>query len=133
MKEIVDNTDYATRNKIIAPYLYRPFNFVKDYKKFSKLPLAVVKQLTKLGFIELQDSQNGSPTNEEMLEFVKKHPRFTFHGYLITELRPDTRISFEGVECIGAYTKKTLTDFGQLFRDADNFVVENNKLYCWYD
>jgi hypothetical protein len=127
--------NYKIRNAIIKQYQNKTITYGdnSDIIYFIELPLTVAEKLSKMGFIDPMDSQDNSPTNEEMMEFVKKHPNFWFHGYLVTEKRDDTRISFEGIGCGDNYSDKDFKDFIEMFRHADEFVVERDKLWAWYD
>ena len=69
----------------------------------------------------------------EFYEFMKSNPKFTAHGYAVSHERRDYRVAIEGVSCNKTYTKKELADFVRLCRDADEFVMEDKKLYSWWD
>jgi hypothetical protein len=64
---------------------------------------------------------------------MKSNPKFTAHGYAVSHERSDYRVSIEGVSCNKPYTKKELADFVHLCRRVDDLVIEDKKLYSWWD
>jgi hypothetical protein len=64
---------------------------------------------------------------------MKSHPKFTAHGYAVTHERYDYGVSIEGLSYSGEYSKEDLADFTHLCRLADDFVVQDKSLYCWWD
>lgn len=51
----------------------------------------------------LQDQQNCAPTFEEFVALSRQYPSLTFHGYVVTKVRSDERITIEGYEGGVAY------------------------------
>ena len=126
--------DYQMRNDIIKQYQDKTLmGGDPDLMHFTELPFQVAKKLEKMGFVDPMESQGESPTAEKMMKFIEEHPKFWLHGYLITEKRDDTRITFEGVGCGNDYDEKDLKDFTKMFRHADDFVIEHERLWAWYD
>jgi hypothetical protein len=74
-----------------------------------------------------------APTAKQIIDFIEKHPGFTAHGYATAPRRSDYRISLEGVKFIGPYDDKTKADFLELFQRPSQLIIEDEKLYCWYD
>ena len=113
-----------------------PFNADKypgGIRYFKGLTSNGIANLLAFGVIDLEEQQNYSPTVEKILEFLKKHPGFTAHGYAVSPQRADYRVSIEGVELEGPYELGDLQDFFTLFRYADEVTVEDEYLYCWFD
>ena len=102
-------------------------------RHFEDLNLSQLKELVKNNFIDLEESQNCSPMVESFLAFMEKYPKVTAHGYAVSHERDDYRVSLEGLEFSGRVTKELLKDFVYLCRHADEFVLEDNKLYSWWD
>ena len=102
-------------------------------KSFESLNLYQINQLLEIGALDLEDTQNNAPSVGKIIEFIKKNPRFVAHGYVVSESRPDCRISFEGVKLEGLSTEEEKKAFIEVFRHADDLEFDNNFLYAWYD
>jgi len=137
------NKDYKTRNLIIfgevelsaalKTFHRDPLNWMGGIARFENLSLSQLKELIDNNFIDLEDCQNSSPSVGEFYEFMKSNPKFTAHGYAVSHERSDYRVSIEGVSCNKPYTKKELADFVHLCRRVDDLVIEDKKLYSWWD
>lgn len=101
--------------------------------KFKNLSFNKLKTLKQQNFLDPNETQNDSPTIQEIMDFMEINPKFTAHGYAISPNRDDYRISIEGVYLQGGYTKKELKNFTKLFNDADDFQIKDTELYAWYD
>ena len=126
------NKDQDLRDKII-------FNenlpeYMGGVAYFEHLSILDLEELIKNNFIDLEDSQNDSPTAKEFYEFIKNNG-FTgsFHGYAVDKSRSDYRVTIEGIEVDSEIERDTLIQFSNLCRHADEFVCEAAYLYCWYD
>jgi hypothetical protein len=85
------------------------------------------------GFLDLDQTQNDSPTVAEFIEFLEKHPGAFAHGYTIGSDRDDARVSLEGLAChANKVTPTMLKDFITLCRHADEFSIEDG-LRSWWD
>lgn len=104
-----------------------------DTKNFEGVTALQLRALLESNFSDEEDAQNDSPTYREFLEFMEAHPGVTAHGYIVTPDREDCRVSIEGIEYEGAYTMEWLKDFAFLCRHADEFKIDENGFYCWYD
>ena len=89
--------------------------------------------LIKEGFLDPESSQNDSPTAQEFCEFIREHPDFVAHGYLISAEREDCRITLEGIKSTGDSIPKDRGEFVKLCRRAHEFRVESGRLYAWWD
>ena len=103
-----------------------------NYTSFHDLSFSKLNQLVSEKLINLDEQQNDAPTIEEIYDFMKKYPSFTCHGYVIRN-RPDHRVSLEGVNYRGIPTIEMISDFADLFRHADDFMIQEENLYCWFD
>ena len=125
------NKNYKLRDQIIFGKNIPEYN---DICHFNQLSLQQLLQLIELNFIELDEYQNNSPTTEEILEFLGKYPKYTAHGYVVTITRNDYRTTLEGVEKNSYFeSKQEKKDFYKLFSQADELIIEDNQIYCWYD
>lgn len=124
------------RDKIIFGKNYDEREYFGGCKRIRSLKLNTLKELISENFANPNDKQNFAPCIQEMLDFVEKYPKCTFHGYAISVRRDDYRISLEGIECKDKKTINSvefLRDFVQTFRFADDFVCNEELAYCWYD
>lgn len=105
-----------------------------DICHFNGLSLDQLKQLIDSEFIELDECQNDSPTTQEIYDFMKKYPDYTAHGYVVTINRKDYRTTLEGVEKRSGFdSKQECNEFHKLFKSADELIVDEDNIYCWYD
>jgi len=131
MKEL--NRDIETRDKLIYRK-YRPNFYTQGggIRHFTDLDAKTLQELVDMNFADPEDKQNDSPTLGEILEFLKKYPAYTAHGYSVSAERPDYRVSIEGVEKgIPSESVQEFQDYMALFRNADEF--SNTTMYCWFD
>lgn len=132
MEQFIFNKDYLERDKII--FGNNPVEYLGGCARFDELSVDKLQKLIDNKFACLDDAQNNSPTIREFLKFGNKYPDTTFHGYVISHDRDDYRVTIEGLTLKSNITPKTLTDFSNLFYEADDFIVDSNGvLYCWYD
>lgn len=107
-------------------------NFFGGCARFVGMTYKTLQALVDKGYADPEDNTNGSTTLGEYLEFMKEHPRFKAHGYVISNDREDRRITIEGLEA-KRVTIKEMVAFTNLDRFADEF--EATQLYCrsWWD
>jgi len=95
------NTDWKTRDQILAPYLDRtPKNDNYDLMGFEGLPLNVLKDLIDNKFAFEDERQNSSPSIGDFIEMMKEYPILKAHGYIISPRRDDYRLSLEGLHIL---------------------------------
>lgn len=126
------NMDAKTRDEL----LFGEFDLGKyggGIRRFDDLNYETLKYLMEQRFISYDDCQNCSPCAGDIMHFMANHPQFTAHGYAVSPTRGDYRMTIEGVDLQGDYDHETLLDFVGMFRFADEFDIEHNELYCWYD
>ena len=78
------------------------------------------------------DSQNGSPSLAEFLEYAKAHKNVTLSGYVIDITRSDYRVSIDSIEQ-DFETAKDIEEFSEMFHRADEFNIHDNHGHAWYD
>jgi len=101
--------------------------------RYKDMSIDELEQLIKNGFIDLDERQNDSPTVEEFREFMKKYPDALAHGYVVSNDRPDVRVSIEGIEIAESdVTPEIYKAFVGLCRLADEFD-DDGRLYSWWD
>lgn len=100
---------------------------------FKNLSLDKLEQLIDGNFISLSERQNNAPSVKEIYEFMKQYPGYTAHGYTVSVMRDDYRVSLEGVfkDC-GASSMQEFDEFTELFNCADDFLT-GTIMYCWFD
>lgn len=129
MKEL--NKDIETRDKIIFGR-YRPNKYRYGTAWFRDMNVKTLRKLLEQNFIDPEETQNESPTVEQIYEFMRRHPEYTCHGYTVAADRADYRVSIEGVEKGSpAANPIEFKDFMDLFGGADEINYRTN--YCWFD
>jgi len=105
-----------------------------DYAHFSEMTPETARKLLNMGYANPEDSQNDSPTFEEMTIFCEQHPGFKLHGYVIGNDRDDARVTAEGIQGT-AQNIEAMLDFVEMFRYADECDTDHKTLscFCWYD
>lgn len=123
------------RDQVVFGENYTPKKYVGGIRRFDELTLREIEELDDLGIVDLNDSQNDSPTAGEIIDFLKsrKTDGWYVHGYCVGPDRSDFRISFEGVGKRSAPSKQDIIDFAMMFRWADEFSIDEDGLRCWYD
>lgn len=130
------NMNYNRRNEIMDGLLGDSYGGIQ---RFSGLTAEKLSLLVKEKFADPTETQNNSPTISDFLNFLKKNPGFTAHGYVVLPEREDYRVSIEGVEWSGteSLSPKSMQEFVDMFRDADEFILNmvgpNPSAWCWYD
>ena len=111
---------------------------------FDKLDFSTLGFLIKEHFVDPEENQNNSLTIEEFYEFMMEwddKANIFAHGYVVSPLRKDYRISIEGIQVDPfikgvkgeTFDKKFILDFVDLFRFADEFKLTETEAFCWYD
>lgn len=123
------------RDEIVFGENFNDRKYGGGVRRFDDLTLLQINELDDLGILDMNESQNDSPTVGEMIDFLKsrKTDGWYVHGYCVSPERSDFRISFEGVGKHSAPSIQDIIDFSKLFRWADEFEVSENGLRCWYD
>ena len=129
--------DFNLRDNLIFGEDYDESLYQGGTRRFVGLEINEAEDLVDCGFIDLDEKQNFSPTVGEILDFMRKYPQWcvSAHGYVVSPLRKDCRVSFEGVEVRTnrEFDIDFIIDFANLFRDADEFILTKNRAYAWYD
>ena len=120
------------RDMILFGEPYNEEKYFGGVRHFDGMTADEYSRLFAIGAIDPEDSQNCAPAAWEIYEFIKEHPSFTAHGYVVSPERDDHRISLEGVD--GTYESiEEMQDFITLFRFADEFSISNGEAYAWFD
>lgn len=131
-----NNLDYKRRDELIFGDACPPEEqWAGGIRRFSISP-STLKQLLEERFINPEDSQNDSPTAREFSEFfqfVSDPEEWRANGYAVSHDREDYRVSIEGCESNCNLSSDDLIAFTKLFRSADEFELEPNRAYCWFD
>lgn len=102
---------------------------------FDEIPVETAKKLIDLGFVDPADTQNLSPTMQEMVDFCDDGTGMWYlHGYAVSPNRYDCRVTFEGVGSNSTLGVTDAVDFMWAFRFADELSCEiGSSAYCWFD
>lgn len=124
------NKNQWLRDEILG---IKPEHYMGGIARYSDVSLDVLEKLVELGFVNLLQTHNDSPTISQILDFMYDHSGFKAHGYVVDIKRPDYRVSIEGIKKVGKITKQDIIDFIDLFKDTDDLIVNKDLLYCRYD
>lgn len=103
-------------------------------ERFDNLSADTLQTLIDEGFADPDDTQNNSPSLQEILDFIREYPEFKAHGYAVSPERDDYRVSLEGVAGVVERSSDAFSEFVDMFRDADAFEIsESGNCYAWYD
>lgn len=105
--------------------------YMGGVRDFTDVTLAQMEELISNNFIDLSRNHNNSPTAEQFVLFVRKHPEFTFNGYVVTPDREDCRVTITGVDSNEKMDADTTKEFVKLFMNADTFDIDPPTV--WYD
>jgi hypothetical protein len=133
----------AKRDLILAPFFAKSDAYYKQrlgysssgiggVRSFKGLTLKALERLTRLGFAN-GEPWNDCPGNTAFLEFLRKHPSWTAHGYAVSPEREDMRVSVEGLEKAGRIGAREKLAFYKAFGRADEFEASESYARCWYD
>lgn len=124
------------REQLIFGRPYNPDTYIHygGVQHFDRISVNLAKELVRKGYLDPADTQNNSPTAQEMIDFCDDGTDIWYlHGYAVSAERPDCRVTIEGIgSAPEPITKDKLADFVAMFRDADELWCEGN-LWCWYD
>ena len=123
------------RDEIIFGEVFNRKKYGGGLRRFDDLTLEQIDKLEELGVLDMEEAQNYSPNTGEIIDFLREHKTdgWYVHGYCISPERSDFRITFEGVGKKTPPSKDELIDFTNMFRGADEFNVDKEGMYCWYD
>ena len=107
--------------------------FFGGCETINHLTLKQLEQLIEEDFIELEECQNDSPTINDFYNLMKQHPEVCAHGYAVEVKRRDYRITLEGLRYTGLVSPQLAAAFTKLCRHADEFELDENYLYSWWD
>lgn len=126
------NTDWRRRDKILGidvDWESEPGGTIL----LKQIELATLEQLFRERFLDPNDRQNEAPSAQQFLFFIQKHPETVAHGYAISPLRSDYRITIDGLSVDPSFATKDMTlAFTEFCKDADELEIENG-LWAWWD
>jgi hypothetical protein len=99
---------------------------------FKGLSHEKLQELVDKNFAEVDDTQNSAPSLGKFLEFMKNHPSFLAHGYVVNKDREDYRVSIEGLEG-KSKNEEEMKAFVELQTYPDEFESVSGEQWCWYD
>jgi hypothetical protein len=133
--------DCTRREEILEPFFTntdkRPV-YITDIERFRHLDIKTLEQLLEEGFIEPEECQNFSPTTSQIYEFMKRYPGVRCHGYAVSGLRSDCRVTLEGVEFKGKINESLKDEFLAFSEGCDELYCNDDEdgtmtLYSWWD
>lgn len=128
------NRNQDRRDEIIGD-CFEDADYSGGLRSYGGLDIAKLKTLEQEGFLDLEETQNNSPSIAKFMAFMAKHPKVTCHGYVISRDRSDYRVSIEGLSCKDAdATPELRRAFAVFCRRADELdAEETGDLRSWWD
>jgi hypothetical protein len=132
------NRDWKRRNEILKGFfrtgpLYAALDPEAGFGHYHNLPVEAVQQLLQERFLDPANRQNDSSPTHVFFDFMKRFPGVTAHGYIIGPERDDYRVAIEGIAYRGPISSEMRQEATKLFGAADEFILEGDTLYVWYD
>ena len=122
------------RDMLLFGEAYDKSKYMGGVRYFKNLTTEGIHDLLNHNFIEADECQNNSPTTQGFLEYMEEWPGYYAHGYAVSFDRSDVRVTIEGIAKEGVFIERSeLIAFVERFRYADEFVVGDRNLRCWYD
>lgn len=100
---------------------------------FTNLSLDTLVLLVEKGYADPQESHNNSKTIKEMMSLMKRFPELKGEGYVVSESRPDFRLTLTGLVYNGKPSIQLKHAFANMFRNADEYQNNDQGLRAWYD
>lgn len=132
----LDKQRANAREQLVFKEPYRSESYgMGGVRYFSDMDVATAKKLSELGYIDPDDTQNLSPTAQEMIDFCDDGSgKWYLHGYVVSPERSDCRISFEGCGSREELSVLEAFNFLKMFKLADDLDCEPGCCaYCWFD
>lgn len=126
------NRDEKVRDEIIFGK-YEPEKYVGGIRRFDDLSLGNLLKLVRCEFIDVNERHNSCPHVETILLFMERYSGYFASGYAVSAERDDYRVSLDGLKKTGILTEVEKADALSLFGKADDFRLDENGLYCWFD
>jgi hypothetical protein len=125
--------DFEERDKFIVANMQTRLQ-EKGYDIFWFEGLSYKDLLTciKKGWADPEETQNSSPSIQELADFLEDNPAFKAHGYVVSPGREDRRISLEGVKACRRPSPRSVQAFFGMFRQADECDIVM-PYRAWYD
>ena len=124
------NYDQNRRDEIL--FAGHTLRYSGGIERFDRLTLDRLELLVAENFIDLESSQNYSPTAGEFLDFMRVYPAVMAHGYAVSSERSDYRVTLEGLQCPAEKVNEELRlAFVDLCRCADD-ISFRGALYAWW-
>lgn len=127
------NTDINTRDQLIFGEDYDKSKYYGGIRLFENMTSDTMQKLLDQKFAQEDDAQNDMPCIKELMEYASNHKNVTFNGYAVTADRNDYRISVDVIRQDFENPKTEILDFTEHFRHADEFQINAESGYAWYD
>lgn len=134
----IDNTD--ERERILEKYFDKDSNgWGGGIRCFENVPLPILEELVGKKFLELNERQEDSPTTRELIKFIAKWDKvmdIRAHGYIVSNERPDNRITLTGLQILRSPTDPVRMPNPAFIKAWYSFNRDANELtdaWSWWD
>ena len=126
----ITNYDEKRRDEIIFGK-YDPSAYLGGLRHFDGMTRETLHRLIDEGFVDVDTTQNDSPSIQDFLDFMDMHDGYVVGGYVVSARRSDYRVSVDAITKTTKITEaddlKTFVEFARL---ADEF---NSDGFAWWD
>ena len=99
-------------------------------RRFTDVSVDALEELVDLGFLDPDGSVGNSPRFSVMIDFLKRHPEVTGHGYALLPFRDFPAVKLTGIMCRGGIDEETMEDFAcSGFDDIDLYLEVPNTFF----
>lgn len=105
-------------------------------RRFTDISVDKLDKLVDLGFLDPDDSVGNSPKFSVMMDFMRRHPEVTAHGFALLPFRDFPAVKLTGIMCRDGLDEETLEDFNASgFDDIDMYVEmpDGHFLVMYYE
>jgi hypothetical protein len=121
------------RDMIIFGEKFEQSKYPGGVRRFERLSITKLKELNDLGFLDMDERQNGGPTIKKIFDFMNQYPQVCCGGYTVSPFRSDYRISIDELICERDIDTKLISEFASEFFNADEFSSDESFLRAWWD
>ena len=124
------NKDIKKRDELIFGEFDRE-KYMGGLRNYRFMKVDLLKQLVEQGFADPETCQNDSPSIQEFIDFLEENEGYTVFGYVISDTRPDYRVSIEGLQKDEpTETKEEIKKFFEFANGASELDIDG---YAWWD
>ncbi|MDF9839845.1 MULTISPECIES: hypothetical protein [unclassified Paenibacillus] len=134
MNEFIFNRDVERRDDLLG--IRGEWAALKNshsVRDFDYIDVHILKELIENKYIDPLDTQNESPSVEEMFLFMNKYPIIRAKGYAVSPFRKDYRVSIDTLFVPKRFVSRRFKqEFLSFCASADELTAKP-RLHAWWD